>query len=181
MSKELTLQNIWDSDVSVDSDWRLKVKSTIFWPSRLVGLTSKKIIKIYFFCLLLTLVPLHWSRSQIQPGSSMAWDRAYHRFISSIHAAGRRRRRDQHRFSRNEDPHSRPDQLSANDRILKKQPQLPRAVCQSGHRTTRWAYRNAAWFINIRKQTNLFQRTTRIAGAVTWLQRWSSAPSSCPH
>jgi hypothetical protein len=38
MSREFTLQIIWDYVISVDNDKSLKVKSTIFWPTRLVGL-----------------------------------------------------------------------------------------------------------------------------------------------
>jgi hypothetical protein len=45
MFKELTLQNIWKSVMSVENDSTLKFKSTLWWPTLVEGLT--KLIKIH--------------------------------------------------------------------------------------------------------------------------------------
>ena len=40
MFKELTLQNIWESVMPVENDSTLKVKSTLWWPTLVEGLST---------------------------------------------------------------------------------------------------------------------------------------------
>jgi hypothetical protein len=43
MFKELTLQNIWESDIPVENGSTFKIKSTLWWPVLVEGLSEIKV------------------------------------------------------------------------------------------------------------------------------------------
>ena len=57
MFKELTLQNIWESVILVENGCTFKIKSTLWWPVLVEGLS-------YFFSYIHNDLPLYLFRAQ---------------------------------------------------------------------------------------------------------------------